>query len=120
MDRFEEALEGLRRKVRERGVDDETLEAIRVLETYRGSELRRKADRADQLEREIAETRAEIARTEAEAGIRATLEGYGVSVGELRPAEWSTLVERIPDDGDLSEEWVARQVSELRLPLRRR
>jgi len=116
MGRFEDALEGLRQKVRARGFDEGPLD---VLESYKGSELRKKAERTDRLEQENEAVKAENRRLKARRTVEAVLTRYGVKTAELRRAEWEVLVDRVPESGTLDETWVAEQVSSLALPVER-
>ena len=116
MGQFEDALEGLRQKVRERGFPEDEVE---VLESYKGSELRKKAERTDWLEQENEAVKAENRRLKARRTVEAVLTRYGVKTAELRRAEWEVLVDRVPESGTLDETWVAEQVSSLALPMER-
>lgn len=101
--------------------DDDLVASVRQKLEERAAQTAETVDgeRLAELERQNAELRSKLRRLEARTRLRRTLARYGVSVHEIRPAEWQALAARIPRDGDLSEEWVAGAVSELQLPFRR-
>jgi hypothetical protein len=112
--RYEEALESLRERFGDRVQD-----IVEILSGYKATDLRKKAEERDAAVKRAVDLEAENARIRAKSKLSETLRRYGVDLDQLRPAEWAALTQSLPESGVIDEDWVAEQVSSLRLPLRK-
>lgn len=103
-------LDDLIDELREQGREDDAEE----LEKLSGSQLRKKAGRAEALEKELAEAKAEVESLKRGPAARKAFEDYGVDTSSLSKAERKVLESY---DGELTEEAIGQLVEEYDLPV---
>jgi len=113
MGEFEEALKSIRERF-----SGEDLGELDVLEKYKGSELRKKAELSEQRERENEALKAEVKRLKTAPKITEALEKAGVDFEALRPTEVQAIDALTFEGDEPSDEWVAKIVSEGGFPMK--
>jgi len=113
MGRFEDALKSLR----ERFDTDDLPEELETLEQYKGTDLRKKAERTDQLEQELEAVKAENRRLKTAPKITEALKKAGVDFEALRPAEVEKITALEFEGDEPAEDWVAKLVSDYDFPM---
>ena len=113
MGQFEDALKALR----ERFDADDLPGEIEVLEHYKGSDLRKKAEEHDSAIARAEAAEAEVKRLKTVPKVTDALAKAGVDFEALRPLE-RKAIESLSFEGDEpTEEWVAKIVSESDFPM---
>lgn len=107
MGAYEDAVEQLR----DQGLDD----LAEVFEGFTASNLRKKAARADQLEREKAELESRMKRIETRPKLEDAFRKAGVDFDSLRPAEREAIFALEVED-EITDQFVADVVSKYELP----
>lgn len=109
MGEYEDTVQSLRDK----GLDDEA----DTLEKFGASQLRKKAERTDELEKENAKltatNRTLVVAPKKDAALRAA----GVDLESLRPADKLVLAGLEFEGDEPSEDWVAKTIADLQLPI---
>lgn len=97
---FEDILNDLR----DADVDEELLDQ---LEAYKGSKLRERAEKAGELEAELATIKAENEALKSAPQRAKAFEDYGIDLASLRPAEREALESAEVGEEGFTPEWVA-------------
>lgn len=101
-------------RLREEGLD----EYADFFEGFSGSNLRKKAERTEALEREKKELEARVRTLEQAPQIEEAFRKAGVDYEALRPAERKLLANlEVEDVGALTEEYVSKVIADNELPI---
>jgi hypothetical protein len=103
-------LDDLIEELRSDGREDDAQE----LERLSGSQLRQKAQKTDQLEKELEQLKAENAGLKRGPAARKAFEDYGVDLSGLSKAERKVIESY---DGELTEDEIGKLVEEYDLPV---
>ncbi len=88
-----------------------------VFDRYTASQLRKEAAHADALEKRAVEAETGLRRYKASLSLKESLEQAGVAVGKIRKGEMRLLLEMVPEDGNITEDFLAQMISENQLPM---
>ncbi len=109
MGEYEDAVKALR----DQGLDDEA----DVFDKFTATQLRKKAERADELERKNAELEASNRKLVVAPKKDQALRAAGVDVDNLRPADRQVIAGLEFEGDEPSDEWVAKTIGDLQLPI---
>jgi hypothetical protein len=86
------------------------------LEPFSATQLRQKAGKADELERELSRTKSELEEIRTLPQKEQAFRDAGVDFASLRPAE-AELIRNSKIDGEINAEWAEKLVEKYQLPV---